>query len=84
MEMYIQVSSIVTGVEDATLPVKIFKYVKDKGYDMSDIEYEINIKDVLKKIDAPFIRNISKWRGWMQFNEKDLNVSEESYSDFSI
>ena len=50
---------------------------------MSDLEYTISNTDVLKKIKPPVIRQISKSRGWVVFRE-DLNVSSESYSDFSI
>ena len=71
-------------MENDTLLVKFFKYVKDKGYEMLDIEYTINIEDVLKKIVPPVIKNVSEWRGWILFKEKDLNMLEDSYSDFSI
>ena len=64
--------------------MKFFKYIKDKGFEMADIEYEIDRNDVLRKIHPPVIKHISKRRGWCLFRENDLNVSEESYSDFSI
>ena len=68
----------------STLLVKYFKYVKDKGFEMADIEYEIDKNDVLKKIHPPVIKHNSKRRVWCLFRDRDndLNVSEESYSGF--
>ena len=50
---------------------------------MIDLEYTISLSDVVTKIKPPVIKQISKSRGWVIFSA-DLNVSEESYSDFSI
>ena len=74
----------ITSVEDdGSIGVKFFNYVREKGYRMSDLEYTISRTDVAKVIQPPVIRHISKSRGWVIFKE-DLNVSTESYSDFSI
>ena len=69
---------------DGTLCVKFFGYVSDKGYRMNDLEYTISTDDVVRVIDPPVIKHVSKRRGWVLFRDRDLNVSSESYSDFSI
>ena len=69
--------------DDESIVVKFFHNTRDKGFVMIDLEYTIARKDVQKKIQPPVIRHISKSRGWVIFKE-DLNVSSESYSDFSI
>ena len=71
-------------MDDACLLVKFFKHVKDKGFQLSPFEFEIDVKDVLRKIQPPVIKHVSKRRGWCLFRDTDLNVSDESYSDFSI
>ena len=50
---------------------------------MIDLEYAISFSDVVKKIKPPVIKQISKNRGWIIFSA-NLNVSEESHSDFSF
>ena len=50
---------------------------------MIDLEYAISLSDIVTKIKPPVIKQISKSSGWVIFSA-DLNVSEESYSDFSI
>ena len=50
---------------------------------MIDLEYAISLSDVVTKIKPPVIKQISKSRGCIIFSV-DLNVSEESCSDFSI
>ena len=71
-------------MEDDGILVKFFNYVHHKGFRMSDLEYSISRSDVVKVIQPPVIRHISKSRGWVIFREDFLNVSTESYSDFSI
>ena len=63
--------------------VKFFTHTRDKGFRMNDLEYTISRADVQKRIQPPVIRQISKSHGWVIFRE-NLNVSSESYSNFSI
>ena len=46
--------------------------------------YTINVDDVVREIEPPILKQISKRRGWVIFKDKELNVLSESYSDFSI
>ena len=79
---YFKISKVET---DGTLGVNFFFYVTDKGYRLNeDLEYNILLDDVLRIIEPPVIKHVSKRQGWVVFKDKDLNVSAESYSDFSI
>ena len=69
---------------DGLLSVKFFSYVSDKGYRINNLEYSISVTDVVRIIEPPVIKHVSKRRGWVLFKDGDLNVSSESYSDFSI
>ena len=71
--------------DDGTLSVKFFRYTADKGYRLNEeLEYSITVDDVARVIEPPVIKQISKRRGWVIFKDQGLNVSSESYSDFSI
>ena len=60
-------------------------YTTDKGYRLNEeVMYTITVTDVLRVIEPPILKHISKRRGWVIFKDKELNVSSESYSDFSI
>ena len=50
---------------------------------MNNIKYSIKYEDVVKKLESPVIKHVSKWQGWVLF-KGELNVSLESYSDFSL
>ena len=69
--------------DDESMLVKVFHKTLDKGFVMINLEYTITRKDVQKKIPPPVIRHISKSCGWVIFKD-NLNVSSDSYSDFSI
>ena len=69
---------------DGSLSVNFFSFVSDKGYWINELEYNILAMDVMRIIDPPIIKHVSKRRGWVLFKDKDLNVSSESYSDFSF
>ena len=73
-----------TVEEDGGIVVTFFTYVSDKGFRMNDLEYTITTQDVVRKIEPPVIKQVSKRRGWVLFKETDLNVSCDSYTDFSI
>ena len=84
MNLFILFLLKISSVEDdESMVVKFFHKTHDKGFVMIDLEYTICRKDVQKKIQPPVIRHISKSRGWVIFKD-DLNVSSDSYSDFSI
>ena len=70
---------------DGSLFVQFFMYTTDKGYRLNEeVKYTITVADVLRVIELPILKHISKRRGWVIFKDKELNVSSESYSDFSI
>ena len=70
---------------DGSLLVKFFTYTIDKGYWLNEeVMYTINVDDVVREIEPPILKQISKRRGWVIFKDKELNVLSESYSDFSI
>ena len=69
---------------DGSLSVNFFSSVSDKGYRINELEYNILAMDVMRITDPPIIKHVSKRHGWVLFKDKDLNISSESYSDFSI
>ena len=70
---------------DGGLLVQLFTYATEKGYRLNEeVKYTITVADVLRVIEPPILKHISKRQGWVIFKDKELNASSESYSDFSI
>ena len=80
--IFFKISEVET---DGSLLVQLFTYTTDKGYRLNEeVIYTITVADVLRVIEPPILKHISKRRVWVIFKDKELNVSSESYSDFSI